>query len=443
VVYENVRGYDKIDYLRSSDGGNTWSQHRVLSQNNEQTIYPHIIRWNQGLMSLWRAYRSNGPDHFNIAYSISNNDGLTWSTPQYALNNNWEWPFSLAVSGWDSLVNIMATWGYADSMHFNNIRSTNFGQSWSAPVEIFSSYNEGRPNQSSIINFVHFVWDGRFDLQHRMEIYYTQSSDGGIHWSPNIPLSDTDQFHSQLPAIACDSSGVVCSWMDYKYSTHISTGDIFIRISPDSGFSWNPEIQVTRNHYAVRSDIAEEGDTIYLAWEDYRPENGDYSIYSARSVDGGINWDEPYWVDGDTNASWNPAIAASSGKVYLVWYDGQLPDSSGLYFSRYMPENDAINEGSNDIPFKISLRAYPNPFNSSITINYSSGKGGETNSPGRINIYNTSGQLIRSFKAETEENGKVVWDATDKDGQKVSSGTYFVTFISEAHSKTLRLIYLK
>lgn len=437
VVYENLSGYDKICYLRSSDGGATWSQHRVLSQNPGHVYFPHIMRWNQRLLAAWRVYFSSGVYRFNIGYSISENNGLTWSIPQYALNPNWDYINSFSISLNDSIINIVFYSDQGVENAFFEVRSIDFGANWSNPRNLFVVQEAGVSDQVNEGDLIHFIWDGRFNLVQRWEIYYTQSTDGGLNWSPNIPLSDTDQFHSQLPAIACDSSGVACSWMDYKYSPNISTGDILLRTSGDSGLNWSPEIQVTRNHYSRRSDIAEEGDTIYLAWEDYRHENGDYSIYSARSTDGGVSWDEPYWVDADTNGSWNPAIACSNGKAYLVWYDRQLPDSFGLYFSGYEPESDVINEEGNNIPDKISLRAYPNPFNSAVTINYSNLKGSE------IGIYDIQGKLIRTLKTDGGDNGKIIWDATDALGNKVSSGEYFLKTNASKNSTSLRLIYLK
>jgi hypothetical protein len=280
---------------------------------------------------------------------------------------------------------------------------------------------------------------GRFDLNHNIEIYYTQSRDGGFTWSSNIPLSDTDQFHSQLSAICVNNVGSpIVTWMDYKYTIYLTTGDILLRQSNDSGSTWAPETQLTFNHLARGSDVVSSGDTIIVAWEDNRFEDGLGSIYCTRSIDGGINWDEPYWVDGDTNNSINPAIATSYGRIYIVWYDLRPPDSLGLFFSRYDPENDAI--GSNDlnnISHQITLSAYPNPFNSSVFLSYSSVKGGD------LEIFNSLGQLVRIFRIKAGERNKMIWDATDWGGEKVSSGIYFIKLSTDRQAKTVKLIYLK
>jgi len=85
----------------------------------------------------------------------------------------------------------------------------------------------------------------------------------------------------------------------------------------------------------------------------------------------------------------------------------------------------------------VSLSAYPNPFNSSLIISYSNlSKGGD------IVIYDIQGKLIRWFNLEKME-GKIIWDATDAMGNKVSSGIYFARAKTSQSSKVVKLIFLK
>jgi hypothetical protein len=65
VVYENARGYDKICYIRSTDAGETWSEHVILSEHNGLTSFPRILRWQPRLCGgheqgrvLYRGYIS-------------------------------------------------------------------------------------------------------------------------------------------------------------------------------------------------------------------------------------------------------------------------------------------------------------------------------------------------------------------------------------------------
>lgn len=68
------------------------------------------------------------------------------------------------------------------------------------------------------------------------------------------------------------------------------------------------------------------------------------------------------------------------------------------------------------------LQNYPNPFNPTTTIEY------KLSQPGRVtlSIFNLSGQHIRTLVDEEKNVGafSVMWDATDKTGQKMGSGVY-------------------
>jgi hypothetical protein len=352
-------------------------------------------------------------------------------------------------------VNVVARTYVTDSIVFYSIRSTNFGQTWTVPQEIFRALVSDIPDQVSIGNSVHFVWAGYFRQEEAGDVYYIRSTDEGMSWSTNIALSTVDQHPSELVSICTrGNADLAVGWMDFKYSPYWATGDILMRSSADSGSTWGPESQATFDHYAWGSDIGSNGDTIHVAWEDEGTGLGHRSIYYSRSTDNGVTWEDPYWVDGTLDDSWTPTLAVSNGRVYAGWGDWRSnPDTNwvgGLYISRWDPEPDAINDRQDNLPSKAVLSAYPNPFNSSVIITYSNlsyeseGKGGD------IGIYDVQGKLVKTLKTEGGMNGKIKWDATDASGEKVASGIYFARaqYGSEGtgasqNSIDLKLLYVK
>ena len=82
---------------------------------------------------------------------------------------------------------------------------------------------------------------------------------------------------------------------------------------------------------------------------------------------------------------------------------------------------------ANDDPqeFTQILTAYPNPFRNLTTISYN--KTTSSLELAQIRIYNIKGQLVREFKIQNSKFkiDEVVWDGTDKYGNKVSSGLYY------------------
>ncbi len=337
VVGTHLPDGDKIVYLRSDDAGDTWGESHVVSDtvNSTNAMFVRIVKDGQNIMVLWRSISDIGQHPWNIGYSLSHDSGDSWTEPLYVLMPGWDHVSYFSASGDGPVVNVIVTRYIGYDLFSYIVRSTNFGQSWSEPVELFRAAQGFRLDQATSGDIVHHTWSGRYTFDEKIEIYYMRSTDDGVNWSPSFALSDSDQYHSQLPAIAADDSGNVgATWMDFKYAPPGATGDIFLRQSPDSGSYWATEIELTSNHYAYRSDIMLNTDTVLVVWEDASLGFTRGSIYFRKSTDSGASWSDPYWLDGTQDESKNPAIAASNGMVYVVWADGREDPGMGLYFTR-------------------------------------------------------------------------------------------------------------
>lgn len=85
---------------------------------------------------------------------------------------------------------------------------------------------------------------------------------------------------------------------------------------------------------------------------------------------------------------------------------------------------------------------YPNPFNPSTNINYQVPENGRNV---RIDIFNITGQLVRTLVNKTHNAGEynVVWDGTNDVGQQVSSGVYFFRMASTGFVNTKKMVLMK
>jgi PKD repeat protein len=84
---------------------------------------------------------------------------------------------------------------------------------------------------------------------------------------------------------------------------------------------------------------------------------------------------------------------------------------------------------------------YPNPFNPTTTIPLALPVSGE----GRLVIFNTLGQVVRTWKLGELEPGfhAVVWDGRDDDGRPVGSGVYLVRMQTGEFRQTRKLLLLR
>jgi hypothetical protein len=439
VFMHSVRGRG-LGYVRSTDSGLTWSQEIELSDviNTNAPGYPRIMVWGQNLLVVWHIYFNIGYSLQNIGYSISHNNGISWSAPRYLLSSNWDIIGQVSAANNDSIINVI----FSPDTIFYNVRSTNFGATWAAPQEMFRVAHSLKPDQAAKGELVHFSWPGRYHPNDMWEVYYIKSTNAGQTWLTNMPISDTDNYISNRPAIAVNETGdPAISWWDFKYSPYQTTGDILARWSYDQGANWTSESQVTQNHLANISDNCWTKDTIRVVWMDMRFGGASPTIYYTYSFDSTGVWSSEERLEDDPAPSKYPAITACNGNVYVVWYDARCaPDTDlcgGIYFTRNPAIPDAITEP--DIPDKIgTLWAYPNPFNSSTIISYSNLMEG-----GEISIYNLMGQKVRAFTIENGKEGKIIWDAEDASGKKVSSGLYFAKAVASQKTYTIKLLYLR
>jgi len=82
------------------------------------------------------------------------------------------------------------------------------------------------------------------------------------------------------------------------------------------------------------------------------------------------------------------------------------------------------NEVAEVVPAgNVLLPNYPNPFNPTTTISFSTTEDSQNS---EINIYNIKGQQVRSFKIQNPKSkiNQVVWQGIDKSGKSVASGVY-------------------
>jgi hypothetical protein len=90
----------------------------------------------------------------------------------------------------------------------------------------------------------------------------------------------------------------------------------------------------------------------------------------------------------------------------------------------YRNSTSAINSLAVGAEGSKILLAYPNPFNSTCTIPYSSERTGE----GGVSIYDSKGGLVKKLLEGRMNAGKnsVQWNGTDGRERKVSSGAYII-----------------
>lgn len=99
-------------------------------------------------------------------------------------------------------------------------------------------------------------------------------------------------------------------------------------------------------------------------------------------------------------------------------------------------------EKQTEIPKEFNLyQNYPNPFNPTTSIDFSIPKTGFI----EVKVFDVVGREVKTLFSEFTEAGSyhVIWDGSDKQGMKVSTGVYFYVLGSDEYSIKKKAIFLK
>ena len=107
-------------------------------------------------------------------------------------------------------------------------------------------------------------------------------------------------------------------------------------------------------------------------------------------------------------------------------------DTVRIFISSLFINNDMIK--ANDSGVKL----FPNPFNSSLLLDFSNNK---THIFQKIVIYNITGEVIKQWNIKKED--RVYWEAKNDNGIEINSGLYFISFISKNTTIIKKVTYLK
>lgn len=154
--------------------------------------------------------------------------------------------------------------------------------------------------------------------------------------------------------------------------------------------------------YLLKTD--EYGDTLWT--QTYGGMNGDLARSILKTQDGG------YIIVGNTES-----FGAGAKDVFVL---------------KTAPELEIL-ERKNPCRETHLLQAEPDPFTKKLTIKIDA-------ESGFLEIYDAGGRLIKEFKNRTR---KIIWDGTDRSGERAAAGVYFLRFSCDDSQILKKIIMLK
>jgi hypothetical protein len=373
VVWEDTRDSElenrNIYFQRSLDAGATWLEADwVVSPDPEgrsMHLGPRVVAGNSEVYVTWFDGRSGA---FDVYVQGSTTRAETWNDPVRLDGDTTgagysAWP-DIASDGeghcyvaWEdsrdgaSDIYVAATGNGGFS--FSQGQRLDLGPDVNGTADAPGSHDSFRPRISTLGSSVAVAWhDERFGPAR--DILMSVSTDHGVAWYDQAVRVEGNQpgfFDSINPAVGLvdnpASSGpqtvVQVAWQDARADAY----DVFHRRVPEIA-----DVEETRldtgaagGGQSLNVEVATEGSTVIVAWEDRRDDTGEgyNDLYYNVSMDAGETWlENDLRLDNiapGTSFATDLTVDLLDGEIYALWVDGRN-GSADVYFQR-LPVGEA------------------------------------------------------------------------------------------------------
>jgi hypothetical protein len=356
VPGNNLRNYD-IFFKKSNDGGNTFSKEVInLSNNNGFSEHPQISASGNNVYIVW-ADNSNSSTSREILFVRSTDGGNVFSNP-ISLSEDTRDSNNQEIFAFGD--NVYVVW--LDKTHpvsetdNNNIlfkSSTDAGSTFSQTLTLGNNANENSfPKIAAYNDQVYAVWnvEGQESIQGNNRdsagLFFVKSSNQGSNFGEPIKLNHPEQEFGEAQ-IAASEQSIYVVWG----GSHLNTvSNIFLTKSIDRGETFSDPIAVTDDDNSLKPSNVEvvidqeEGsnnnsNNLYIAWQDVttteeeEENNNKEEILFKMSSDNGYTFGNTINLSKNHDISECPSLAVDDNNVYIIWED-LSPGNHEVLFTR-------------------------------------------------------------------------------------------------------------
>src|SRR5881296_1024926 len=207
---------------------------------------------------------------------------------------------SMAIDGSGVLYLAFAGWGGSTTQaDIFFTKSFDGARTWSVPIRVNNDAGGALQQEPSIFvdhnRAIYIAWtDYRIGAA---DVYFSKCTGLGLSFSANVRVNDVTANAQSQPDLAVDSTGLVhVVWTDLRNVP--GTGpDIYYANSTDGGLSFNPNLRVNNDGGAIEQGepaiAVAPNEDVYVVWRDPRSVPKGPDIYFAKSSDRGATWITP------------------------------------------------------------------------------------------------------------------------------------------------------
>lgn len=426
-----------VEYFRSTDNGQTWLTNPQFTDILRGCQYPPRLAIRDSIVcAIW--------DHGSYMFlAKSTNNGQTWRLKNNILGLEYDdlLGFSPGLIDYRPYIMCNRMLPHEDGIVIN-FNAENIGDTtWQVPVEIMPVYMAGDISTAYNNNVIHSLfWGTNNFIYANMQAIYLRSTNYGQTWSEPINLGSDSLGEAWTPKLVISERGdLFACYMDTRLSHQYDSSAIIYRTSGDNGLTWSDEVLLTASNLVSEISVGWSGNTIAIAYLTQTAERDPADMYCLISSDNGVTWQPEYRLTDDSAYTRHPGVTVSNDTVYAVFCSVSQPGviDRGLYFMRYDPEPGGISD-RNEIPRNagIKVSSYPNPFNSECLIKFTISNPANV----RIEIFDILGQRMATLINEGKAAGE--YSILFKPIQ-LSAGLYFYRVIAGDFSETSSMLLIK
>lgn len=325
VWQESVGSYGTTNYdiffKKSNDDGNSFGSPINLSDNIGFSEHPQIASVGNHVYVIWVDDSSGQRE---VMFSKSLDGGKTFSN-SIVVSQNSLGPYhaELAAKG----QNVYIVWN-SFGMQTSNIillaKSNDEGKTFGELIEIGEGDTETYPKIAANDNEYYITWDRR-DHKDTEILLSKGHKDYNIQNVTQIEKLNNEDVDGGESQVAADVNRVIVTWTS---NIPINKKYVYVSSSMNNGNDFGDNIPISSTNSSNVENIIID-DNSYIVWQDNI--DGNHDIFYTKGNTNGISIDKPLNVSNNIGISECPSIAVSTSVIHMIWEDDTTGNHEVLY----------------------------------------------------------------------------------------------------------------
>lgn len=309
---EHVCPFGRVEFMRSNDGGLTWTWPRVLMDSAIDDRDSGVLETARGTILVTTFTSLAWEPHLKKAESLKPGQKGAWSPER--------------LERWRAARDRIPAGRHKDQLGVWMLRSTDGGMTWSAPYRCLVNSPHGPVQLSD----GRVLYAGKPLWTDPPRIGVCESTDDGKSWRwlaeiPARPGDHPKDYH-ELHAVETADGRIVCQVRNHNQANSHETLQCE---SKDGGKTWTPPEPI--GVWGLPSHLLRlKDDRLLMTYGHRRKPLGNQARISA---DHGRTWSEPIILDGEAvsgDLGYPSTVQLDDGSLVSVWYERMKGSSKAV-----------------------------------------------------------------------------------------------------------------